>query len=631
MHSAYKAELDRLVREGIITEVHEHTEWINSIVPVMQEDGSLRLCLDPKDLNKAIKRNQWYARTLDDILPELAQSKYFTVKDATSGFWHILLDFRSSLMPTFNTLWGKYRWLRMLFGLKVSENVFQERLDRVLRLVPGVLGIVDDIVTHGAMENTHDGTVLILCETARLNNLSLNSKKMQFKSTDCKFFGHKLTPDGIKMDPKKIEAIIHMDPPQNVESHQSFNGMVNYLKKFSPVLSELSEPLRRLCKSGVKWAWESEQHYAFEVIKQVIMALPVLAYFDKTKKHTIQCDAFKKGLGVLLQESKPVMYVSRVLTETEQRYSNIERELLAIVFVLERLNHYTFGRSITVQSNHQPLQSIWKKSIVSASPRLQRLLLRLAHYDINIEFLWGKDSNIDVIPVHNITQSASVSKARLQELRLVTQSDPTLHSLTKTVHEGWPQSKKDCPKQLLDFWSLRQEISEEDGLLYKNQRLKVPHSERLETLKLLHLGHYALDKMHLRALETVYWPGINKDILKQYQSCKTCIKYYKSQRFEPMQSHPTSELPWHMVATDLFEIKKHKYLLLVDYYRVPILHKLGSTTSKVLVQEMKAVFAELGVPNVIVSDGGPQYTSAEFKDFMKQWQIEHRVSSSRNP
>ena len=103
MQSAYRVELDRLVKEGIIMEVHEHTEWINSIVPVMKEDGSLRLCLDPKDLNKAIERNQWYARTLNDILPELAQSKCFTVKDAMSGFWHMPLDLRSSLLTTFNT------------------------------------------------------------------------------------------------------------------------------------------------------------------------------------------------------------------------------------------------------------------------------------------------------------------------------------------------------------------------------------------------------------------------------------------------------------------------------------------------------------------------------------------------
>ena len=338
---------------------------------------------------------------------------------------------------------------------------------------------------------------------------------MQFKSTDCKFFGHRLTPDGIKVDPKKIEAIIQMDLPQNVANLQSFNGMVNYLKKFSPVLFELSEPLRRLCKSGVEW--ESEQQNAFEAIKQVITTLPVLTYFDKTKKHTIQCNASKKGLGaVLLQESKPVMCVSRALTETEQRYSNIERELLAIVFALERLNHYTFGRTITVQSDHQPLQSIWKKSVVSTSPRLQKLLLRLAHCDLNIEFLRGKenaiadalsrvcplqssdsktkDSIIDVIPVHHITQTTPVSKTRLQELRLAIQSDPTLCSLAKTIHESWPQSKKDYPKQLLDFWSFRQEISEEDGLLYKNQRLIMPHGERLETLKVLHLGHYAVNK-----------------------------------------------------------------------------------------------------------------------------------------
>ena len=384
------------------------------------------------------------------------------------------LDFRGSLPTTFNTPWGKYRWLRMPFGLKVSGDILQERLDRVLRLVPGVLGIADDIVIHGATENTHDGTVLVLCETARLNNLSLNSKKMQFKSTDSKFSRHRLTSDGTKVDPKKIEAIIQMNPPQNVANLQSFNGMVNYLKKFIPVLSELSEPLRRLCKSGVEWAWELEQQNAFEAIKQVITTLQVLTYFDKTKKHTIQCNASKKGLGaVLLQESKPVMYMSRVLTEMEQRYSNTERELLTIVFALERLNYYTLGRTITVQSDHQPLQSIWKKSIVSASPRLQRLLLRLTHYDLNIEFCRGKenmiadalsrvcplqssssktkDSNIDVIPVHHITQTALVSKTRLQELRLATQSDSTLSSLAKPIHEGWPQSKKAVPSNCKIF------------------------------------------------------------------------------------------------------------------------------------------------------------------------------------
>ena len=248
MQDAYKAELERLTKEGIITEVKEHTEWINSIVPVMKSNGSLRLCLDPKNLNKAIKRNQWYLRTIDDILPELAKSKIKTLKDATSGYWHIVLDLASSLLTMFNTPWGKYRWLRLPFGLKIASDVFQERLDRVLRLLEGVHGIADDILTHRETEVQHNGRLLTLLETARMKNLSLNPDKIQFKSTDCKFFGHRLTPEGLKLDPEKVKAIIKMPALQSIQSLQSFNGMVNYLKRFSPVLTDLAEPLRRLQK-----------------------------------------------------------------------------------------------------------------------------------------------------------------------------------------------------------------------------------------------------------------------------------------------------------------------------------------------------------------------------------------------
>ena len=248
MQSIYKAELNRLVKEGIIAEVKEHTEWINSIVPVMKSNGSLRLCLDPKDLKKAIERNQWNSRMIDDILPELAKSKYKTLKDATSGYWHVVLDLASSLLTMFNTPWGIFRWLRLPFKLKIASDVFQERLGRVLRLLKGIHRIADDILIHGETEIQHDVRLLTLNETAGINNLSLNPDKIQFKSTDCKFFGHRLTPEGLKPDPEKIMAIVDMKLPQSIQSLQSSNGMVNYLRIFSPVLTELSEPLRRLQK-----------------------------------------------------------------------------------------------------------------------------------------------------------------------------------------------------------------------------------------------------------------------------------------------------------------------------------------------------------------------------------------------
>ena len=184
----------------------------------MKPNGSLRLCLDPKDLNKAIERNQWYSRTINDILPELAKSKYKTQRCNIRVLTCTRLA--SSLLTTFNTPWGKYRWLRLPFGLKIASDVFQERLDRVLRLLEGVHGIADDILTHGETEVQHDGRLLTLLETARMNNLSLNPDKIQFKATDCKFFGHRLTPEGLKPDPEKVKAIIKMPAPQSIHSLQ---------------------------------------------------------------------------------------------------------------------------------------------------------------------------------------------------------------------------------------------------------------------------------------------------------------------------------------------------------------------------------------------------------------------------
>ena len=342
MQDAYKAELERLQQEDVIIEVNHYTEWVNSIVPVQKPDGRIRLCIDTRNLNMAIKRNPYYMRTLDDILPQLSKAKTISMGDATSGYWHVPLDLVSSLLTTFSTSYGKFRWLKLLFGLKIASDVFQERLDRVLALVPNTIGIADDIVIYGENEIEHDASFITLCETARANGLKLNAKKLQFKSNDYKFFG--LTPDGLKADKSKIEAIVKMWSPKAETELKSFLGMVNYLGRYTPALAELRPSLDRLYKKDTVWRWDPEHQRAFEGIKSVISLLPVLAYFDAKSEHTIQCDASKQGLGaVLLQQGKPVMYISRTLTETEQRYSNIERELLAVAFALERLNHYTAG------------------------------------------------------------------------------------------------------------------------------------------------------------------------------------------------------------------------------------------------------------------------------------------------
>ena len=624
MQEAYKAELDRLVKEDVIIEVDHYTEWVNPIVPAQKPDGKIRLCIDSRHLNKAINRNPYYMRTLDDILPKLSKARTVSMGDATSGYWHVPLDLQSSLLTTFNTPWGKYQWLRLPFGLKIASDVFQERLDRVLELVPGTIGIADDIIVYGESEIEHDANFITLCETARTNGLKLNVKKLQFKSKDCKFFGHKLTPNGLKADEGKIEAIVKMEPPKNETELRSFLGMVNYLSRYTPALAELRPPLDRLYKKDTVWRWDPEHQRAFDGIKSTVTTLPVLAYFDPRAEHSIQCDASKQGLGaVLLQNGHPVIYASRTLTETEQRYSNIERELLAVVFALERLNHYTAGFRVQVETDHQPLTSIWKKPIASTSARIQRLLLRLLQYDIDIHYLPGKMNVIadalsrvsplppkptdvkamNCIAEYELLVNIPASQTKMEEFQHYTNSDTTLQELAKYVHKGWPREQKDCPEILQQYWTYKECISMENGLLFKDDRLIVPEVERNYILDLLHYGHYGIKHTQDRARESVFWPGITKDIENKVKDCVICQQNSTSQTKEIMHPHDTPKGPWMKLGVDLFEHNKKQYLLVVDYFsKFPIIRKLHSLSTGSIINELKGIFSENGIPETLISD-----------------------------
>ena len=173
MQDAYKAELQRLQEEVIIA-VNHHTEWVTSVVPVQKPDGYIRLCIDPKNLHTAIKRNPYYMRTLDDKLPQLSKAKVISMSDAISGYWHVLLDLAGSLLITFSIPYGKFRYLRLQFGLKIASDVFQQRLDSVSVLVPNTAGIADDIIVCGENEIEHGTSFIILWETAMINGVKLN-------------------------------------------------------------------------------------------------------------------------------------------------------------------------------------------------------------------------------------------------------------------------------------------------------------------------------------------------------------------------------------------------------------------------------------------------------------------------
>ena len=209
-------------------------------------------------------------------------------------------------------------------------------------------------------------------------NLKLNWDKLKFRRKEVSFVGHLLTSKGVCADPDKVKAVVKMPSPTDVSADRRVVGFLTYLSKFLPKLSDIYEPLRKLTVQNIEWCWLETHEKAVSDIKKLVCTSPVLKYYDPKEELTLQCNASLTGLGAsLLQNGLPIDFPSRALTDVETRYARIEKEMLTVVFGLERFHQYTYGRSVNVDSDHKPLESIVKKSLLSAPRRLQHMLLHL--------------------------------------------------------------------------------------------------------------------------------------------------------------------------------------------------------------------------------------------------------------
>ena len=255
--SATETKLREMEKAGIIKKVEEPTDWISSMTVVWKADKrQIRICLDPRDLNKAIKQNHFNMPTIDDVLPRLNGAKVFSILDAKDGFLHIHLTEKSSYLTTFWGPNGRYRWCRLPFGLSSAPEEFQRRLQNALHGIEGVAVVADDILVFGvgttmedAIQN-HDEALLRVLKRARLCNLKLNKQKLQLRLPELSYIGHRISASGVRPDPVKVMAIDQMPAPTSAPEVRRFLGMCNYLSRFIPKLSQVSEPLRALTESN---------------------------------------------------------------------------------------------------------------------------------------------------------------------------------------------------------------------------------------------------------------------------------------------------------------------------------------------------------------------------------------------
>ncbi len=656
-----KEEIDKMLKVGVIVEEEGPTDWCSPIVPVTKPNGRIRICVDLKKLNQAVKRERFVIPTVEDILGRMSGSVMFSHLDASSGYWQMPLDEQSSRLTTFITPFGRYRFTRVPFGITSASEIYQREMNRILNGIQGVEVYQDDVMIHSKDEKDHDEILKRVLKRIEESGLKLNKSKCKFKQKSITFLGHIIDKEGLSAHPDKVKAILEMPPPNNVSELRSFMGMTNFMSRFVKDLSQKMEPISRLLKSDMQWVWDGPQQKAFQDVKVAISESAILAYYDPTRPTLVSSDASSYGMGgVIMQEDddgnrRPVAFVSRTMTECEKRYAQIEKELLGVVWACERFSRYLIGLDkFRIITDHKPLVPIINKKDLDVVPiRCQRLLIRLMRYNGVAEHVPGKslvladllsrkpiqcplsqDEDLEMeveCCIQTIVTNLPASKNKLTEIVQASERDPIINKVQEMTINGWPESHKINP-DLKELYNVRSLLSVSDGLLLYRDRLVIPKEMRKDMLEKIHNGHPGVTKSRLKAQEAIWWPNISKDIEEYVKDCHHCQINQSSQRAEPLISGKLPERPWQNISADLMDHNHHSYLVVTDNFSKWIeIIQMRSTASYMLIKEMKNLFARWGVPELLRTDNGTQFVSNEFRKFVKDFNMTIETSSPHYP
>ncbi|XP_011145827.2 uncharacterized protein K02A2.6-like [Harpegnathos saltator] len=603
-----KRELNRLLKLKIIKTVDFPTEWCSPIV-IASKKGTddIRLCCDYTKLNNSVKRANFPIPKVDVILSSLKGSKIFSKLDAQSGFYQIRLNEDSQPLTTFITPFE-------------HNKTLEEVLTRLKKA-----------------------------------GITLNKNKCVFGVKQIEFLGHRLSEKGIDVLPSHVSAIVNFPIPRNKEFLMQLLGSVNYVSKYLPNKSYTLEPLNSLLKDDTPFEWRDSQQRAFDQIKNLLTKTPTLAYYDYSKNIIIQADASSYGLGgALLQENEKkereiVAYASRTLTNSERKYSQIEKEALALAYAAEHFKDFITGISIILETDHKPvIQILQYKLLDELTPRLQRIRMRLMRYNYKVIYMPGKqlilanclfrnpiqsiknsekefEEEIDYY-VHFVTSHFPASKNLLERIKDEQERDPVCIKLKEFCLNKWP-TKDRIQKKLLAYFQLKDNISFSNDFLMFNSRLIIPPSLQRKLLLKVHEGHLGVNKCRDKAKQSIWWLGIDMQLKNLVENCPNCVEQRLNIK-EPFIKETFPDRPWQKVGMDLFKMNTW-YLIIVDYYsRYFEIFPLRTLTEKEIITKCKQTFARYGIPEIVRSDCGIQFAS-EFRHFASDFDFKHVTSSPK--
>ena len=656
LRDSVEKELQRLESLGVIESV-AHSDWATPLVAVPKSDGSVRLCGDySKTVNPVLETDQYPLPRPEDLMTCLTGGCKFTKLDLSSAYQQMVLDEESRPFVTVNTQKGLYRYLRLPFGVSSAPAVFQKAMDTILQGLPQVICYLDDILVTGSTPQEHLQNLAVVLERLSQHGIRLKEKKCSFMQESVDYLGHHIDAQGVRTSPSKVEAITKAPAPNNVTELRSFLGMVNYYGKFLHNLSTQLNPLHALLKHGTKWHWSDECDRVFKQVKTKLSEAPVLMHYNPNLPISLAGDASNYGIGAVLShvdakgQEHPIAFVSRTLSQCEKNYSQVEKEALSLIFGIRKFHKYVYGRHFTLVTDHRPLTALFgPKSGVPplAAGRLQRWALLLSSYDYTIEFrptsahanadglsrlpLEGLSNGecLSDVSIFNVAQ-ISVLPVSVVQVCKATRSDPVLSKVVTYLKSGWPMKPPDLVKP---YFSRRDELSIEEGCILWGVRVIVPKKLQSEVLTMLHEGHVGMVKMKMLARSYVWWPGLDKAIEQLVKSCKSCQEVQKVPESAPLHPWIWPSKPWVRLHLDFAgPFLGKSFLMVVDAYsKWPEIVEMSTTTAAQTITVLRQIFMTHGIPEQLVSDNGPQFTSSEFADFCKANGIKHIHVSPYHP
>lgn len=621
-------EVERMKRLGVIEECPGPVDFINPLLPIKKSNGKWRICLDSRRLNQCTKKDDYPFPNMMGILQRIQKSKYFTVIDLSESYYQVPLDETSKDKTAFRTNKGLFRFTVMPFGLVNAPATMARLMAHVIGhdLEPRVYVYLDDIII---MSNSFEEHLeLIHKVAARLSHagLTINLSKSHFCQKKITYLGYVLSEDGLTMDVSKIQPILDYPSPKSVKDIRRLLGLAGFYQKFINRYSEITTPISNLLrKDRRKFSWTEEAEKALDTLKTALVSAPVLANPDFRLPFIIETDSSDLAIGaVLVQmqhgERKTIAYFSKKLSSTQKRYSATERECLAVLLSIDHFKHFVEGSQFVVQTDAMSLTFLQTMSIESKSPRIARWALKLAKYDILLQYKKGSEN----IPADALSRSINSVEC--------TFPDPYVVQLKKMIEQN--------PEKYTDFrirdgkiykFITNGTVCEDSGYRWK---YLVPLVERKPIIKTIHEeAHLGFLKTLAKLRERFYWPRMASDVKRFCHSCEIC----KESKIPNINVQPVCgkqklcSRPWEMISMDFLgpypRSKRGNIWLLVvcDYFSkfVMIQCLKTATAPSVCLFVENLIFNLFGAPNVCITDNAKVFKSEAFQNLLKKYEVSH--------